>query len=187
MPSGPGVGRCGRRDGAAPAGRHGGDRGPGCGSRQRRTRRRPVRRRAPFPPGADARRCRPLGSVGLPEILLIAAVALVIFGPARLPEVGRAVGRAMREFRSAMRGIDEDEPAATGGPSARGRGVRRDDPALDPQDGAGERDAAGGSAATPRGGEVAGAGAAAAQGGNAGASGVAPAEDRGERRQGSAG
>jgi len=39
------------------------------------------------------------GSIGLPELLLILAVALLVFGPKRLPEVGRSLGKAMREFK----------------------------------------------------------------------------------------
>jgi Tat protein translocase TatB subunit len=39
--------------------------------------------------------------IGLQEILLIGVLALLVFGPAKLPELGRMVGRAMREFRRA--------------------------------------------------------------------------------------
>ena len=39
------------------------------------------------------------GSIGLPELLLILAVALLVFGPKKLPEVGRSLGKAMREFK----------------------------------------------------------------------------------------
>ncbi|MGD2294517.1 MAG: TatA/E family twin arginine-targeting protein translocase [Candidatus Aminicenantes bacterium] len=39
------------------------------------------------------------GSIGFPELLIILAVALLIFGPKKLPEVGRSIGRALREFR----------------------------------------------------------------------------------------
>lgn len=39
--------------------------------------------------------------IGLQELLLILVIALLVFGPKRLPELGRAVGRAMREFRRA--------------------------------------------------------------------------------------
>jgi TatA/E family protein of Tat protein translocase len=42
-----------------------------------------------------------LGSIGLPELLFIMMVALLIFGPKRLPEIGRTVGRALGEFRRA--------------------------------------------------------------------------------------
>ena len=41
------------------------------------------------------------GSVGFNEILLILVVALIIFGPKRLPQIGRTVGKALGEFRRA--------------------------------------------------------------------------------------
>ncbi|MDH7512142.1 MAG: Sec-independent protein translocase protein TatB [Clostridiales bacterium] len=39
------------------------------------------------------------GNIGFPELLIILAIALLIFGPKKLPEVGRSIGRAIREFR----------------------------------------------------------------------------------------
>ena len=42
-----------------------------------------------------------MGSLGLPEIAFIVIVALLIFGPKRLPEIGRTLGRGMAEFRRA--------------------------------------------------------------------------------------
>ncbi len=41
------------------------------------------------------------GKIGLWEILLILAVALIVFGPAKLPELGRSIGNGLREFRKA--------------------------------------------------------------------------------------
>jgi sec-independent protein translocase protein TatA len=41
------------------------------------------------------------GSLGVPELLFILVIALLIFGPKRLPEVGRTLGRGLTEFRRA--------------------------------------------------------------------------------------
>lgn len=41
------------------------------------------------------------GSLGLPELMLIFIVALVVFGPKRLPEIGRTLGKALGEFKKA--------------------------------------------------------------------------------------
>ncbi|HEX9901917.1 MAG TPA: TatA/E family twin arginine-targeting protein translocase [Acidobacteriota bacterium] len=37
--------------------------------------------------------------IGFPEMLLIMAIALLVFGPKKLPEIGKTLGRAIREFR----------------------------------------------------------------------------------------
>lgn len=42
-----------------------------------------------------------LGSLGFPELMMIFVVALIIFGPKRLPDIGRSIGKAMGEFRRA--------------------------------------------------------------------------------------
>jgi sec-independent protein translocase protein TatA len=41
------------------------------------------------------------GNIGLPELLIILAIALLVFGPQKLPEVSRSIGKAVREFRRA--------------------------------------------------------------------------------------
>lgn len=42
-----------------------------------------------------------IGSLGVPELLFILVLALLIFGPRKLPEIGRTLGRALGEFRRA--------------------------------------------------------------------------------------
>jgi sec-independent protein translocase protein TatA len=58
-----------------------------------------------------------LPSIGLPELLVVLAVALAIFGGSRLPEVGRDLGRALRGFRAALTkesaGTDGADPPTT--------------------------------------------------------------------------
>ncbi len=41
------------------------------------------------------------GNIGFPELLIILAIALLIFGPKKLPEMSRSIGKAVREFRRA--------------------------------------------------------------------------------------
>jgi len=52
------------------------------------------------------------GSLGLPELLLILLIVLIIFGAAKLPQLGKGLGEGIRNFRSALRPkSSEDEPA----------------------------------------------------------------------------
>lgn len=48
------------------------------------------------------------GSFGWTELLLVLGVALVIFGPGKLPELGQTLGKAIREFKGAVNNIDAD-------------------------------------------------------------------------------
>jgi sec-independent protein translocase protein TatA len=48
-------------------------------------------------------------NIGLPEILVVLVIALIVFGPKRLPELGRSMGKGIREFRGAMSGGSEDD------------------------------------------------------------------------------
>lgn len=48
------------------------------------------------------------GRIGASELILILAIALVIFGPSKLPEIGKAVGKAIKEFKSHANKVTED-------------------------------------------------------------------------------
>jgi sec-independent protein translocase protein TatA len=47
------------------------------------------------------------GKLGLPEILLILAVALLIFGPSKLADLGKGLGEGIRNFKSAVKNGEE--------------------------------------------------------------------------------
>ncbi|MFH5182224.1 twin-arginine translocase TatA/TatE family subunit [Paenibacillus sp. TAB 01] len=48
-------------------------------------------------------------NIGVSGLIIILAIALIVFGPAKLPQLGRAFGDTLREFRNSTRGIVEDE------------------------------------------------------------------------------
>ncbi len=45
--------------------------------------------------------------IGLPELAVVLVLALVIFGPGKLPEVGKAIGKSIKEFKSASKEVKE--------------------------------------------------------------------------------
>jgi sec-independent protein translocase protein TatA len=51
------------------------------------------------------------GWIGFPELLILLLVILLVFGPKRLPEMGRSLGRGMREFKDSVTGRDRDDQA----------------------------------------------------------------------------
>ena len=58
-------------------------------------------------------------NIGLPELLIIVVIALVFFGPGKLPELGSAMGKAIRGFKKSVSDPDnrtEKEPEKTGKP-----------------------------------------------------------------------
>ena len=46
--------------------------------------------------------------IGVPELILILIIGLVVFGPGKLPEIGRAVGKSIREFKKATAAVTEE-------------------------------------------------------------------------------
>ena len=49
------------------------------------------------------------GSLGVPELLIILAIVLLIFGYSRLPQLGKGLGQGIRNFRQGLRGGNEAE------------------------------------------------------------------------------
>jgi sec-independent protein translocase protein TatA len=48
-----------------------------------------------------------MGSIGLPELLVILAIVFVVFGANRLPDIGRGIGSAIRNFKSEVKSDDK--------------------------------------------------------------------------------
>ncbi|MFN8627328.1 MAG: twin-arginine translocase TatA/TatE family subunit [Candidatus Binatia bacterium] len=46
--------------------------------------------------------------LGVPELIVILVIALVIFGPGKLPEIGSALGKGIRDFKKSFEGVEED-------------------------------------------------------------------------------
>jgi sec-independent protein translocase protein TatA len=60
-------------------------------------------------------------SLGFPELILILVIALIVFGPGKLPSVGSALGKALREFKKASHDLmrdDQEPPAPSNSPRA---------------------------------------------------------------------
>jgi sec-independent protein translocase protein TatA len=53
-----------------------------------------------------------LGNIGPLEIIVVLIIALVVFGPKRLPELGRSLGKGIREFRGSVSGEHDDEQSS---------------------------------------------------------------------------
>jgi sec-independent protein translocase protein TatA len=56
--------------------------------------------------------------VSIWELLILLVVLLLVFGASRLPEMGRSLGRGMREFKDAVTGVEDSEPKPAPPPPA---------------------------------------------------------------------
>lgn len=55
-------------------------------------------------------------SIGFPELILILAIALIIFGPGKLPSVGASIGKAINEFKKASKEITKEDTTVVKAP-----------------------------------------------------------------------
>jgi sec-independent protein translocase protein TatA len=55
-----------------------------------------------------------LGKIGVTELVIVLVIAFLIFGPAKLPQLGKSVGEGIREFKKAFRPTREEEPESIG-------------------------------------------------------------------------
>lgn len=53
-----------------------------------------------------------LGGIGIPGLILILIVALLVFGPSKLPEVGKAFGSTLKEFKKATNDLVNDDSSS---------------------------------------------------------------------------
>jgi sec-independent protein translocase protein TatA len=58
-----------------------------------------------------------LGNIGPLEIIVVLIIALIVFGPKRLPELGRSLGKGIREFRGSVSGDHPDDDEHPGPPA----------------------------------------------------------------------
>ncbi len=81
-----------------------------------------------------------LGSIGMPELIVIFVIAMVVFGPRRLPELGRSLGKTIAEFKRATSEIhqtferevalDAEQQKAAASPAPASPAVPSADPAF---------------------------------------------------------
>lgn len=50
-----------------------------------------------------------LSNIGVPELIIILVIALVVFGPSKLPEIGKSFGSSLKEFKNATKDIMSDD------------------------------------------------------------------------------
>ncbi|WP_158282155.1 twin-arginine translocase TatA/TatE family subunit [Salipaludibacillus keqinensis] len=50
-----------------------------------------------------------ISNIGIPGLILILVIALVIFGPKKLPEIGRAMGQTLKEFKNSTKELTKDD------------------------------------------------------------------------------
>jgi sec-independent protein translocase protein TatA len=58
-------------------------------------------------------------SIGWPELVILLVVVLIVFGPGKLPDIGNAIGRGVREFRKASNDLEESIRGEPSKPSDR--------------------------------------------------------------------
>ena len=54
-----------------------------------------------------------MASIGVPGLIIILVLALILFGPAKLPQLGKAVGETLREFKSSTKELMSDDDDKT--------------------------------------------------------------------------
>ena len=71
------------------------------------------------------------GNIGLPELAIVLVIVLLIFGPKRLPGIGRSLGSGMREFKDSITGKSKDEDEDEDRPALAAAEAHEPDPAAE--------------------------------------------------------
>lgn len=66
-------------------------------------------------------------NIGIPGLVLILIIALIVFGPAKLPQLGRAAGQTLKEFKSSTKGVIDEVSEEFKLDDASGQDARRND------------------------------------------------------------
>jgi len=69
-----------------------------------------------------------MGDVGVPELLLILGIVLLLFGPQKLPGMGKAIGQAIREFKKALQAEPPEDAPTSPPPEPAARREQRTSP-----------------------------------------------------------
>ncbi|MFS3130369.1 Sec-independent protein translocase subunit TatA [Nocardioides sp. Bht2] len=72
-----------------------------------------------------------IGGLGTPELLIILAVIVLLFGASKLPELARGSGRALRIFKAETKGLNDDDQVDDG-PAGELNPPQSTDPVIDP-------------------------------------------------------
>ncbi|MDE4084372.1 twin-arginine translocase TatA/TatE family subunit [Planococcus maritimus] len=66
-------------------------------------------------------------NIGIPGLVLIFIIALIVFGPAKLPQLGRAAGQTLKEFKSSTKGVIDEVSEEFKLDDASGQDARKND------------------------------------------------------------
>lgn len=64
-----------------------------------------------------------LANIGIPSLILILVLALIIFGPSKLPEIGKATGQTLKEFKKSANEVMGDHNEETTGEAAKEKNI----------------------------------------------------------------
>lgn len=73
-----------------------------------------------------------LGNIGWSGLILILVALLLVFGPSKLPDIGKAFGKSLREFKDATRGMMDEASAASRGETDASQTVNQTSATVEP-------------------------------------------------------